>query len=99
MITQEERNIILKILRPYKPKKIGVFGSRARSDHSDKSDLDLLVDIENINLLELVELENSLSRLLNVKVDLVTEASLNKHLRPLIEKKIQYILQEENWHS
>ena len=99
MITQKERNIILKTLRPYRPKKIGVFGSRARSDHSDKSDLDLLVDIENINLLELVELENSLSRLLNIKVDLVTEASLNKHLRPLIEKQIEYILQEEGQDS
>ncbi len=99
MVTQEERNIILKTLSPYKPKKVGIFGSRIRSDYSEKSDLDLLVDIENINLLELVEIENSLSRLLNVKVDLVTEASLNKHLRPLIEKQIEYILQEEGQDS
>lgn len=92
MITQKEEDIIIQTLIPYKPKRIGVFGSRARSEQTEKSDLDLLVDLENINLLDLVALEEELSRLLNVKVDLVTEASLNKYLRPVIEQEIRYIL-------
>jgi len=96
MITQREKDIIIRTLDPYKPKKIGVFGSRVRSDHTDRSDLDLLVDLEHVNLLDLVELEQELSRLLDVKVDLVTDASLNKHLRPVIEKEIQYILKSED---
>ncbi len=91
MISQQKKDIIIRTLGPYKPKKIGVFGSRARNDHSDESDLDLLVDLENVNLLELVGLEDELSRLLNVKVDLITEASLNKYLRPLIHKETRYI--------
>ncbi len=96
MLTQKEKEIILRTLDPYKPNKIGVFGSRSRNNHTDQSDLDLLVDLDNINLLDLVGLEDELSRLLNVKVDLITEASLNKYLRPVIEKEIRYILNNED---
>lgn len=96
MISQKEKHIIIRALKPYKPKKIGVFGSRARSDYKEKSDLDLLVELEHVNLLDLVGLEEELSRLLNVKVDLITEASLNKYLRPVIEKEIHYILNNED---
>lgn len=96
MITQKEKDIIIKTLEPYKPKRIGVFGSRVRNKQSKKSDLDLLVDLKNVNLLDLVGLEEELSRLLNIKVDLVTEASLNKYLRPVIEREIRYILNHDN---
>jgi len=96
MISQRKKDIIIRTLDPYKPKKIGVFGSRVRSNHTDQSDLDLLVDLENVNLLDLVGLEEELSRLLNVRVDLITEASLNKNLRPLIEKEIRYIFHHED---
>lgn len=95
MITQKEKEIIIQTLTPYNPKRIGVFGSRVRNDHTDKSDLDLLVNLEDVNLLDLVDLENELSRLLNTKVDLITEASLNKHLMPLVEKEIRFILNNE----
>ena len=96
MISQKEKDIIIRTLEPYKPKKIGLFGSRVRSDHTDQSDLDLLVELEHVNLLDLVGLEDELSRLLNVKVDLITEASLNKYLSPVIEKEIRYILNKED---
>ena len=96
MITQKEKDIIIQTLEPYKPKSIGVFGSRVRNEQSEKSDLDLLVDLEHVNLLDLVSLEDELSRLLNVRVDLITAASLNKYLRPVIEKEIRYILNHED---
>jgi len=95
MISQRNKDIIIRTLEPYKPGRIGVFGSRTGSNYSDQSDLDLLVDLKNVNLLDLVGLEDELSRLLNVKVDLITEASLNKYLRPLIEKEIRYIFNHE----
>jgi predicted nucleotidyltransferase len=96
MITQKEKDIIIQTLEPYKPKRIGVFGSRVRNEQSEKSDLDLLVDLKHVNLLDLVSLEDELSRLLNVRVDLITAASLNKYLRPVIEKEIRYILNHED---
>lgn len=92
MISEKEKNIIIDTLSPYKPKSIGIFGSRSRNEYNDSSDLDLLVDLEDINLLELVNLESELSSLLGIKVDLITKSSLSKHLRPLIEHEIRYIM-------
>jgi len=94
MLSEKEKNIILRILAPYHPKKVGIFGSRARNDFSKESDLDLLVQLENVNLFDLVELELALSNQLGMKVDLVTEASLNKYIRPEVEKEVFYILNE-----
>ncbi|MDZ7719785.1 MAG: nucleotidyltransferase domain-containing protein [Balneolaceae bacterium] len=92
MLTKKEKNIILQVLEPYNPQKIGVFGSRVRNEHSAESDLDLLVQLEDVNLFDLVELESTLSMHLDMKVDLVTEASLNKHIRSEVENEVYYIL-------
>jgi len=96
MLTDEQVHTIKKILTPYQPVKVGVFGSRALSEASEDSDLDLLINVKKpVNLFDLVELEEELSKLLDVKVDLVTEQSLNKHLKPFIDKEIRYILNEK----
>ncbi len=96
MITEEQKHKIIKRLEPYRPGKIGIFGSYARDEETQESDLDVLVDLhKKINLFDLVELENDLSEMLNVKVDLVTENSLNKHLKPYIQQSLIYILNEK----
>lgn len=95
MITEDQSHTILKALEPYKPVKIGVFGSQARSNANKESDLDLLINVKQpLNLFDLVEIEEELSNLLGIDVDLVTEQSLNKHLKPYIDKEIKYILDE-----
>jgi predicted nucleotidyltransferase len=95
MLTDKQSHTILKTLKPYKPVKIGVFGSQARSEETKDSDLDLLIDVEKpLNLFDLLELEEELTKLLGINVDLVTEQSLNKHLKPYIDKEIRYILNE-----
>lgn len=96
MITRKEQQYILKKLEPYNPSRIGIFGSYVRGDQNEESDLDLLVNLQKrANLFELIELEEELSEILGVKVDLVTEKSLNKHIRPHIMKEVTYILNEE----
>jgi predicted nucleotidyltransferase len=74
----------------YGVKKIGVFGSYVRGENKESSDLDVLVEFEEnveMDLIKFVELENYLSELLGVKVDLVDKAAL----KPAIGK---HILQE-----
>jgi predicted nucleotidyltransferase len=69
----------------YKVKEIGIFGSYVRGEQKLKSDLDLLVDFtESISLLGFVHLENELSVLLGIKVDLVMKSAL----KPRIGKHI-----------
>jgi predicted nucleotidyltransferase len=95
MINPEQKQKILKILSPYKPKKLGVFGSYARGENTEKSDLDLLVEFGvSITLFDLIGLEHDLSDSLGVKVDLITERALSPYIRPYIEKDYQPIINE-----
>ena len=71
----------------YGIKEIGIFGSYLRGKTKKESDLDILVEFKpdaKISLLEFVELENYLSDLLGVKVDLVEKSAL----KPKIGKRI-----------
>ena len=96
MITNEQHKNIIKTLEPYKPSKIGIFGSYARSMSKENSDIDILINTKkDINLLDFVRLEKELSDILGIEVDLVTENSLNKHLKPYIQNDIIYILNDE----
>jgi len=72
----------------YNVTEIGIFGSYVKGDQSGDSDLDVLVDFEEVpGLLQFIEIENYLSDILDVKVDLVMKDSL----KPVIGR---YILNE-----
>ncbi|MFN0112865.1 MAG: nucleotidyltransferase family protein [Blastocatellia bacterium] len=62
-----------------------VFGSYVRQEQREESDLDLLVTFSQTpGLLKFIELENHLSDLLGVKVDLVMKDAL----KPSIGKRV-----------
>jgi uncharacterized protein len=94
MNQSEIKNIILSYLKEYDPLKIGIFGSFARGDNKKGSDIDILVEFkESPSLLTLIKLENDLSEILGVKVDLVTTGSLkNKRIKKSIKKDLINIL-------
>jgi uncharacterized protein len=69
----------------YNVASLGLFGSYVRQENRPDSDLDVLVTFsETPSLLRLVELENHLSDLLGVKVDLV----MRDDLKPQIGRQI-----------
>ncbi len=64
---------------------IAVFGSVARGEANEDSDVDLLADVERpIGLIALVNAENYLGELLGQKVDLVLKRSVRRELRDRI---------------
>jgi len=90
---------LISILKDYKKelkkrygvKKIGVFGSFVRGEDKKKSDLDILVEFEEeakIGLLKFVNMENYLSELLGVKVDLVEKSVLKPRIGKHILKEV-----------
>ena len=78
----------------YGVKELGVFGSYVRHEQKKESDLDILVEFENeneIGLLWFVNLENYLSNLLGVKVDLVMKDGLKPRIGKRILKEVSYL--------
>jgi hypothetical protein len=89
---QEIKNIIKKhekeLKQEYKVKEIGIFGSYLRGKAKEDSDLDVLVEFEEpIGFFKFLELEEYLSNLIGIKVDLVSKKALKPHIG-------KYILQE-----
>ncbi len=95
MISEEQRDIIIKVLQPLNPRMIGIFGSFARNENNDKSDIDILVDFpKTVNLLDIIGAEFNLSKRLKSKVDIVTKQSVSPRLAPHINKDLQLIFHE-----
>jgi len=67
-----------ELYQKWKVKSLGIFGSYVRGEAKKRSDLDLLVEIDDpkMSLLRFIALENYLSDLLGVKVDLVEKQTL-----------------------
>ncbi len=71
---------------------LGVFGSLARGEATNASDIDLLVEFsKSKSLLALVALERQLANVLGRKVDLLTEAAISPYLRERIMGELQVI--------
>ncbi len=78
--------------KKFKVKEIGLFGSYVRGEQKETSDIDILVEFEETpTLLEFVELENYLTELLGVKVDLVMKRALKPTIREYILKEVVYV--------
>jgi len=93
------RNTVTPLLQPY-ARRISVFGSFARGERTQSSDIDLLIALKSsdkrpaLGLFEFIRLEQELEKKLGCEVDLITEDGLNIHRKPNIEKD-RVVLYEE----
>ena len=70
----------------------GIFGSFARGDQNEKSDIDLLARFSTQkSLLDLVRIERELSECAGRSVDLVTEGALSPYIREQVLREIKPI--------
>jgi len=76
----------------FKVKEIGIFGSVVKRSQTRASDIDILVDFEEIpDLLKFIELELYLEKILKRKVDLVDKEGLHPELREDILRSVVYV--------
>ena len=76
------REKILQLAEQYGARQVRVFGSVARRQDDAESDIDFLVDMEpGRSLFDLGGLLIDLEKLLNSKVDVVTERGLKERIR------------------
>jgi len=79
---------IIKLANTHGASNLRVFGSIARGEADQKSDVDLIVDLKkDSTLLNLGALLMDLEDLLHCKVDLVTEKALNPRIKDKVLKE------------
>ena len=86
-----DRQRVIQTLRAHEPElraagvvHLSVFGSVARDEASASSDVDLMAEFDNtrrMTLLDMVGLENRLSDILRIKVDLTPAKSMKARVR------------------
>lgn len=88
---------ILKIykdenLDKYGIKTVGLFGSFARNEANEKSDIDICIEIKTPNIFTLVHIKEELQKLFSKKVDIVrVREKMNPYLKKRIEKEALYV--------
>jgi uncharacterized protein len=82
-----------KILeKKFKVKKIGVFGSYARGEQRQKSDLDILVEFSGtMGGWGFLDLEEYLQEMLKTKVDLTTPGALKKRMKGKVLEEVVFV--------
>jgi predicted nucleotidyltransferase len=73
--------------------KAYLFGSYVRGEADEKSDIDILVDLDYSQRigLQFIQMKLDLEKLLNSKVDLVSSNGLSKYIKPVIDSEKQLI--------
>ena len=87
------QEIAVPILKKAGVTRSSVFGSVARGDERNDSDVDILIEFRGKKtLFDLVELQQSLESALGREVDLITRRSIHPPLKEIIEKEEVSIL-------
>lgn len=68
---------------------LGLFGSSARGEAKETSDLDIIVAFKKTpSLFKLMDFEDKLQKLTGRKIDLLTHDSINPLIKPNIDKDL-----------
>lgn len=88
-ILQKHKDVIAQ---KYKVKELGIFGSFVRGEQEKRSDVDVLVEYYELpGLIEFIDLEIYIEKLLRKKVDLVEKEGIRPELKKRILDEVIYI--------
>ncbi|MHB1921031.1 MAG: nucleotidyltransferase family protein [Chitinophagaceae bacterium] len=91
---------VLKILadkksqlqKKYPISELGIFGSYARGDYHERSDIDILVDFDGrIDGFDFIRLAHDLEEDFQQKIDMVSRKGIKPQYLPYIEKSLIHI--------
>ena len=88
LTTEHIKQVISEFFSKKPIKKVWLFGSYARGDADDNSDVDVLVEIDYNALigLDYFGWNDELADKLHKKIDIVSAGWENKHIKPFIDK-------------
>jgi hypothetical protein len=90
---------IVKILKDQKKElekkypisELALFGSYARGDNNEQSDIDILVDFDGRIGIEFITLAHELEDIFQTKVDLVSRKGIKPSYLPFVEKNLIHV--------
>jgi len=96
MYTLDEIKSILTEAKPELQKKyplseLGIFGSYARGDANESSDIDVLVDFNGVIGMQYFDLIDDISLLFNAKVDVVSKRGIKPNYFRFVNDDLQYV--------
>jgi len=77
-------------IRRFSVRRLGIFGSCARGDQTETSDMDFVVEFDEPSLDNYLDLKEFLETLFGCPVDLVFADVIKPRLRPIILKEVVY---------
>lgn len=96
MKTKEEVVDTLRALKPlimnsFKVRSIALFGSYARGDQTETSDVDVIVDVDSSIGLDFIDLADLIENRLGIPTDVIPADGIKPRYREFIEKDILYV--------
>ena len=96
MLSRTDIEVKLRSLKPELTKqfhvsRIGYFGSYAKGQQNENSDLDILVEFSEPVGWKFFTLERFLEQSFGIPIDLVTKEALKDHMKTPILNQVQYI--------
>jgi len=96
MKREEIIRVVSRFLENHRTKydilRIGIFGSAARDNMTDTSDVDIVVDLVKPDYFALVGIKQTLEKQLKLQVDIVRyRESMNRHLKERIDRETIYV--------
>jgi predicted nucleotidyltransferase len=100
MIAKLERDDILRFIGAHKEelkmkygvRKIGLFGSIARGEHGEQSDIDIVVELEKPDLFSLIGIKQFFQDSLGCRINVVRlRDRMNESLRVRIQRDAIYV--------
>lgn len=81
----------LETIRSFGVREIGLFGSFARSEQNETSDVDILVELDKPKYKKYMNLLEFLEETFGRKVDLVTKSSIKPLIRNRVLRETVYV--------
>jgi len=96
MKTRQQILDVLKKAQPelesrFRVSRLAIFGSYARGDQRDDSDIDILVEVDPAIGLRFVDLAERIEQLLDHRIDLVSRRALNERSLNAIGPELIYV--------
>lgn len=80
-----------RLFRDYPVKSMAIFGSYARREQNENSDLDILVEFKDKIGIRFIDLAEELESLLGFKVDLVSKNGIKEKYLQAIDPDLIYV--------